>query len=452
MCDAAEIQLIPLQISSQRRINNSVTNGERPSFVLDCELSTTFDNLVTLPRQLAEQSSLHCQKLLVAESRVEVPGATQESEMDGGTMFRSQEFSLPITRRLVSMTVLALVMFALVSLPATAQIFTPTILTSDIPNVGNFNDTNLVNPWGLVATPKSPWWVSDNGSGLATLYDGTGSPQKLVVQIPQWDGTPGGAPDGIVFNSTTDFAIGGNATHFLFATEDGTVQGWSSGTSTVISPVNNFPNAVYKGLAIGSAGGANYLYVADFRGGAVAVFDTNFAPHSFGPGAFVDPSIPSGFAPFNVANIGNGNLAVTYAKQDAAKHDDVAGLGNGYVDIYNTSGVLQMRLPHVVYLNSPWAVVVAPASGFGGFSGDILVGQFGSGAIVAYTPGGRFVGLLFDPAALPLRIESLWGLGFGNGAGSGPTTTLYFTAGTFAEAHGTFGTITCCGTFTLQRQ
>jgi uncharacterized protein (TIGR03118 family) len=365
-------------------------------------------------------------------------------------MFSSLKHSLPATRRLVLITGLVLTTLALISLPAAAQKATPSNLTSDIPNVGTFNDTNLVNPWGMSFSPGGPWWISDNGTGLSTLYSGTGSPESLVVALPQWDGTPGGNPTGNVFNGTSDFAIGGNATHFLFATEDGTIQGWASGSSTVIA-VNNFPNAVYKGLALASAGGANYLYVADFRGGAVAVFDKNFAPHSFGSGAFTDPNIPSGFAPFNVANIGGGHLAVTYAKQDAAKHDDVKGPGNGYVDIYDTSGNLVSRLPHLPYLNSPWAVVVAPASGFGGFSGDILVGQFGSGAIVAYTPGGMFVGLLFDPANLQLRVDGLWGLGFGNGMGSGPSTTLYFTAGVFGEAHGILGNITCCSQGPLTR-
>jgi len=360
-------------------------------------------------------------------------------------MFRSQEVSLTTTRRLVLMTGLVLMTLALTSLPAAAQRATPTFLNSDIPNVGTVtpNDTNLVNPWGMSWAPGGPWWISDNNAGVSTLYDGTGTPKSLVVAIPQWDGTPGGSPTGNVPNGTSDFSIGGNATHFLFATEDGTVQGWSSGTSTVIA-VNNFPNAVYKGLALASASGANYLYVANFRGGTVDVFDKNFAPHSFGSGAFTDSTIPSGFAPFNVANIGGGQLAVTYAKQDAAKHDDVAGPGNGYVDIYDTSGNLVSRLAHLPFLNSPWAVVVAPASGFGGFSGDILVGQFGSGAIVAYTPAGSFVGLLLDPAFLHLEINGLWGLGFGNGMGSGPTTTLYFTAGYFAEAHGILGSITCC--------
>ena len=170
--------------------------------------------------------------------------------------------------------------------------------------------------------------------------------------------------------------------------------------------------------------------------------------------SFVDSTIPSGFAPFNVVNIGNGKLAVTYAKQDADKHDDVPGPGNGYITIFDTSGNILSRLPHLPYLNSPWAVVVAPSSGFGGFSGDILVGQFGSGAIVAYTPAGNFVGLLFNPANLQLQIDGLWGLGFGNGSGSGPTTTLYFTAGAFDENHGILGSITCCsaGAISCQAQ
>ncbi len=362
-------------------------------------------------------------------------------------MLRLQKFSGPNASRLVLIAALVLVTLSLVSLPAAAQKATPTNLTSDIPNVGTFNDTNLVNPWGLVASSSSPWWVSDNGTGLSTLYDGTGSPKSLVVSIPQWDGTPGGNPTGIVLNSTSDFQLSpGNPAVFMWATEDGTIQGWNHNVQPTMAviEVNNFPGAVYKGLALASAGGANYLYAANFRNNSVDVFDGTFAPHSFGAGAFTDSTIPTGFAPFNVVNIGNGNLAVTFAKQDADKHDDVRGPGNGYIDIFDTSGNLLQRLPHLIYLNSPWAVVVAPATGFGGFSGDILVGQFGSGAILAYTPSGQFVGLLLNPAVLQLQIESLWGLGFGNGSGSGPTTTLYFTAGAFEEAHGIFGSITCC--------
>ncbi len=354
-------------------------------------------------------------------------------------MFRSHKFSLQTAPRLVLSAALALMAIGMVSLPAAAQRSQPTILTSDIAGISPFTDANLVNPWGIAASSGSPWWVSDNGSGLSTLYDGTGKPQALVVMVPQWDGTPGGSPDGIVFNGTSDFQINGNATHFLFATEDGTIQGWSSGTSTVIA-VNNFPGAVYKGLALGSTGGANYLYAANFRNASVDVFDKNFAPHSFGAGAFTDPTLPSGYAPFNVANLGNGQIAVAYAQQDADKHDDVPGIGKGYVTVYDSSGNLMFRFQHVIYDNAPWAMVVAP-NGFGGFGGDILVGMFGSGAIAIYDPTGKFLGILFDPYNLNLGINGLWGLGFGNGGSSGPKTTLYFAAGTFDEVHGTFGSI-----------
>jgi uncharacterized protein (TIGR03118 family) len=359
-------------------------------------------------------------------------------------MFTSQKSSLQAVPRRVLTAALVLVTIALISLPAVAQKATPTNLTSDIPNVGTFTDTNLVNPWGLVSSPTGPWWVSDNGTGLSTLYDGTGSPKSLVVTIPS--GTSGtGTPDGIVLNTTSDFKINGSTPVFIFSTEDGTISGWSSGTSAVIA-VNNSGsgNAVYKGLALGAVGGINYLYVANFRNGTVDVFDTNYNPFSFGPGSFVDSSIPSGFAPFNVVNLGGGTLAVTYAKQDAAKHDDVPGPGNGYVTLFSMTGTVMGHLAHTPYSNSPWAVVMAPSTGFGGFSGDILVGQFGSGAIAAYTPAGNFVGLLFDLANLQLRVDGVWGLNFGNGSGSGPKTTLYFTAGPYRENHGILGSITCC--------
>ncbi len=361
-------------------------------------------------------------------------------------MFRSLEFSFHVTRRLALITGLVFMALALISLPAAAQKATPTNLTSDIPNVGTFTDLNLVNPWGLVSNPASPWWISDNGTGLSTLYTGTGQPESLVVTIPSGTSGPG-SPDGIVYNGTGGFKINGSSPTFIYSTEDGTISGWSSGTSAVLA-VNNSGsgNAVYKGLALGSVGGINYLYVANFRNGTVDVFDTNYNPFSFGSGTFVDPQVPSGFAPFNVFNIGNNTLVVTYAKQDAAKHDVVPGPGNGYITFFSTSGTLMSRLPHTPYLNSPRGVAMAPASGFGGFSGDILVGQFGSGAIAAYTPAGQFVGLIFNPAALQLQIDGLWGLAFGNGTGSGPKTTLYFTAGPYGENHGILGSMTCCST------
>lgn len=239
-------------------------------------------------------------------------------------MLKSQSFRLPAT--LVLNAVLVLVTIALLGLPAAAQKATPVNLTSDIPNVGTFTDANLVNPWGMIASPAGPWWISDNGTGLSTLYDGTGKPQSLVVTIPS--GTTGtGTPDGIVLNTTSDFKINGSSTVFIFATEDGTISGWGSGSSATIAVNNSSLGYVYKGLALGSANSNNYLYVANFHQGTVDVFDKNYAPFSFGSGTFVDTTIPSGFAPFNVVNIGNGMLAVTYAKQDAAKHDNVPAQG-----------------------------------------------------------------------------------------------------------------------------
>ncbi|MGA8151153.1 MAG: TIGR03118 family protein [Terriglobales bacterium] len=336
---------------------------------------------------------------------------------------------------------LALVI-ALFSLTATAQIFQVTNFVSDISSVGTQpTDSDLVNAWGLAHSPTSPWWAADNGSGLSTIYDGTGAKLGLVVNVPQWDGTPGGNPDGIVFNGTPDFQLNGRPALFLFATEDGTIQGWNGGTATTIL-VNGWPNAVYKGLALGSANGAHYIYAANFRQGTVDVFDATFQPHSFDANAFIDNSIPAGYAPFNVANI-DGKIVVAYAKQDDEKHDDVAGQGHGFLRVFDSHGKRLQKLPHVPELNSPWGIVMAPSSGWGATSGKLLVGQFGSGGIMAFDlASNTFLGPMRDTSGLPIRIDGLWGLGFGNDAGAGPSSTLFFAAGYFAEAHGLFGTIT----------
>lgn len=343
---------------------------------------------------------------------------------------------------IVRWAVLSLVAITLLSLPATAQLFTVNRLVSDIDSVGSQpTDPDLVNPWGFVASSTSPWWVSDNGTGKLTLYDGTGAKQALIVNVPQWDMSPGGNPSGQIFNATQDFKLANNSpAKFIVSTEDGTIQGWNGGTTTIIA-VNNWPNAIYKGLALGSANGANYIYAANFHQGTVDVFDGSFQPHSFGQSAFLDPNLPSGYAPFNVANI-NGKIIVTYALQDDQKHDDVPGIGHGFIDVYDSQGTLLQRLPHVYALNSPWAMVVAPNS-WAQLSGKLLVGQFGSGGIAAYDVANNlFLGVLQDDQGLPIRINGLWGLNFGNGAASGPTDTLYYAAGYFDEAHGLFGTIT----------
>jgi len=201
--------------------------------------------------------------------------------------------------------------------------------------------------------------------------------------------------------------------------------------------------AIYKGLAIGSSGGNQYLYAADFHNGVVEVYDSTFAEQHWA-GAFVDPGIPSGFAPFGIQNL-NGMIFVTYAKQDAEAIDEVAGEGLGYVSAFGTDGSFLGRVGSGDALNAPWGLAWAPSSGFGRFSGDLLVGNFGDGRInaFAWTPGGwEARGHLKTSNHRPLVIDGLWGIGFGNGAGSGPTTTLYFAAGPDDENHGLYGSIT----------
>jgi uncharacterized protein (TIGR03118 family) len=336
---------------------------------------------------------------------------------------------------------------------AIAQQYEQTNLVSDVPGLAKTTDPNLVNSWGIVHPPTGPWWVNDNGTGVSALYDGNGNPfnpfppppNQLVVTIPPPSGGGGPAtPTGIVFNGTTDFAVTpGNAARFIFVTEDGTISAWNPSVNlhNAILKVDNSPGAVYKGATLAQNGGANYLYVANFRGGTVDVFDRDFNSTSLGMDTFTDPKLPAGFAPFNVQNI-NGKLYVTFAKQDAQKHDDVAGPGLGFVDVFDPSGTLLMRLKHGRWMNSPWGVVLAPDD-FGKFSNHVLVGNFGSGRIAAFDPAnGNFQGLLRGRQGSPITIDGLWGLGFGNGATAGPTNTLFFAAGINDEKDGLFGTLT----------
>jgi uncharacterized protein (TIGR03118 family) len=314
-------------------------------------------------------------------------------------------------------------------------------LVSDLPGVATFTDPNLVNPWGLASSAGSPIWVSDNKTGVSTLYNGAGVAQAIVVTIPPpLGGSPPSAPTGVVFNGTASF--GGS--HFIFATEDGTISAWTSGTSAVLQVDNSPFGAVYKGLAIGNNGTTDLIYASNFNAGTVDVFNSSFAPASLPAGAFTDPNLPKGYAPFGIQNIG-GQIFVTYAMQDAAKHDDVAGAGHGFVDVYNTNGVLLERLISRGALNSPWGLALAP-SNFGPFSNDLLVGNFGDGMINVFDiTSGAFLGQL-DSSGSPITIEGLWGLRFGNGGNGGATDQLFFSAGIpgpggQTEDHGLFGDI-----------
>ncbi len=339
---------------------------------------------------------------------------------------------------------------------ATTTFINQTNLVSDLSTVGAAHvDPNLVNSWGLVHGPTSPWWIADNGTGLSTLYDSSGNPQSLVVTIPPPSTDPSGTatPDGIVFNSTSDFVVAhGNTSPalFIFATEDGTISAWngSAGKNAVLEVDNTntdqTTSPVYKGLALGNTGSANFLYATNFRDGTIDVFDKNFNKVTLGQngfGTFTDPNLPAGYAPFGIQNI-NGKLYVSYALQDSAKHDDVAGAGHGFIDVYSANGTLEQRLISQGALNSPWGMVLAP-SNFGAFSGDLLVGNFGDGTINAFNPKtGASLGPLVNATNTPISINGLWGIAFGNNAAAGSVNTLFFAAGLNDEADGLFGSLT----------
>ncbi len=313
-----------------------------------------------------------------------------------------------------------------------------------MPGVALNQDTNLVNPWGITAGPTTPFWVSDNGTGVSTLYNGSGNPfpvgSPLVVTIPPPSGgTPPAAPTGVVFNGTPDF----QPARFIFATEDGTIAAWNSGTSAVLKADLSGSGALFKGIAIGNNGSGNFLYAADFALGRIDVFNGTFAPATLS-GSFTDPNIPAGFAPFNIVNIG-GLLYVSYAKQDSAKTDDVPGPGNGFVDVFDTNGNFLRRLVSNGPLNSPWGMTTAPGD-FGDLSGKLLIGNFGDGTINGFDPStGAFLDSLKDTSGNPIAIEGLWGLLPGNGSAGTDVNKVYFTAGIPGpgeiEDHGLFGSL-----------
>jgi uncharacterized protein (TIGR03118 family) len=320
-----------------------------------------------------------------------------------------------------------------------ANVYKQRNLVSDIHGVARITDPNLVNPWGLSFGPTTPAWVADNGTGLSTLYSGgvhhsIPTIGQLIVTIPD------GAPTGTVFNATGGFKVGANPARFIFDSEAGTITAWAGGLTATTEA--STPNAIYKGLAIATKGTTTLLYAANFHAGTIDVFNDAFGPTTV-PGGFVDRNLPTGFAPFNIQEIG-GRLYVAYAMQDPNSPDEVAGPGLGYVDVFDTNGHLIRRLVSQGNLNAPWGLAIAPRH-FGPFSGDLLVGNFGDGMINAYDArNGSFRGTLKNKDGNPIRIDGLWALRFGNGV-IGTPQTLLFTAGIADEAHGLFGEIVVRG-------
>jgi uncharacterized protein (TIGR03118 family) len=366
----------------------------------------------------------------------------------------------------------------LLALPALtfAQDYQQTNLVSDIVGMAPTIDPNLKNPWGITRSAGSPWWVSNNNSGTSTLYNAAGLPVNInppgatpatenfvTVPPPAFEPTAVSAPTGIVFNgSKTDFLLksGVNA-HFIFDTEDGTISAWAGGLNAELE-VDNSDNgsangAVYKGATSGEFNGNKYLYVTNFRSAKVEIYNTQFKRVHFGDDAFNpngdcdrddhvhdcdnDDRVPEGFAPFNIQNIGD-TLFVTYAKQDAPRHDPVGGAGFGYVKIFTLDGKLIGHLQHGDWMNAPWGVVWTTRD-FGTFSNSILVGNFRSGWIAAFDGFTyKFKGFVENPDNSLMFIDGIWSLTFANDGTAGTANTLYFSAGINDENDGLFGTIT----------
>jgi len=331
--------------------------------------------------------------------------------------------------------------------PSSAYLATD--LVSDQPGVAAITDPHLVNAWGIALNPNAgAFWVASNAKDLSLLYRGdvNGSAfQKVSLEVA----THVGSPTGEVFNGTTDFQIGPSSSSvpatFIFASESGAVSAWntnipSSPSTDAVVQFQASDGAIYKGIALANNGSGNFLYLADFHNNKIDVLNGSFQLTTLS-GSFTDTHLPQGYAPFNVAAI-NGKLYVTYAQQDSTAEDDVAGKGHGFIDVFDLNGNFQKRLVTRGVLNSPWGMVIAPAS-FGTFSNDLLVGNFGNGQINAFDPTtGAFKGRLTESPGHPVVIDGLWGLTFGNGVSAGDGTTLYFAAGPAGESHGLFGKIT----------
>ncbi len=346
--------------------------------------------------------------------------------------------------------------FLLLSMHGTAmaQGYTQSNLVSNLPGEAAWTDASLVNPWGVSFSPTGPFWVSDNGTGVSTLYTSNGTPIPLVVKIPMPAGKTGtAAPTGQVFNGTQGFQVGPmQPALFIFVTEDGTISGWNPAanrTNAILKVDHSSQGAVYKGCALDMIGQNTYLYVTNFSKGRVEVYNSQFQrvrgnddsdSRLLAEDAFRDERIPERYAPFNIQSVGK-YLAVTFAQRDRTGSNEVDGPGRGYVDLFTTRGRLVMRLQHGSFMNAPWGIAMAPA-GFGPAAGDLLVGNFGSGWIGEFSPAtGMFMGFLSDTHGAWITIPGIWAIAFGNGGAAGSVNSLYFAAGINGENAGLLGSL-----------
>jgi uncharacterized protein (TIGR03118 family) len=356
-----------------------------------------------------------------------------------GAMYYEKEEPMKTTNAYIKIGLLLLAAVMFTAPKVFGDTYSWTNFQSDIPGVAQHVDPNLVNPWGMsVSAPNGTIWVSDNGTGVSTLYGQDGTARSLVVTIPTAARNRGGGnPTGQVRNSTSFFQVtkDGNSApaFFIFVSEDGSISGWNptlDGTHAIIA-VDNGTNhgvnrAIYKGATLGVADGHNFLYATDFHTGKVHTFDENF--HQVNPNGFVDPNLPADYAPFGIRNF-NGEIFVTYAKQDHKREDDVHCPGCGFVNVFDTSGNFLRRLISNGNLNAPWGLALVEGS-------NLWVGNFGDGLINNYDPvSGNFIETLMRADGTPLQFDGLWDL-LPQDAG------VFFTAGIADEGHGLFGLIT----------
>jgi uncharacterized protein (TIGR03118 family) len=372
--------------------------------------------------------------------------------------------------RRVQVLLLGLVCAQTLSMPAAqaqGNSYKQTNLVSDTHGLAPVFDPNLVNPWGICIIPGDPFWIADNASstGVTSLYNTTGAIQGAFTIAPPTGSSNPATPTGCVGNSSGGFNLNGASSMFIFDTEDGTISGWYSGTSSTLAVDNSTKptaatGAVYKGLALVKNSTGSFLLATNFRSGQVEIYDTTFkATQVLGPGAFNDPAPPAvpagsgspGYAPFGVHVVTVNNtsmIVVTYALQDTPMHDPLKIAGSGFVDLFSADGTMLRRITADAHLNAPWGVVIPPA-GFGGaLAGDLLVGNFGDGAINAYNfATGAFIDQMKDSTGAPIVNGSLWDMAFGaGGAETGSPNTMYITAGLTNEMHGLFAAITANAT------
>jgi uncharacterized protein (TIGR03118 family) len=362
-------------------------------------------------------------------------------------------------RKLLRLTAGAALALSLAGAVAFAQHYTQTNLVSNEAGVAPVTDPDLINPWGLSRSSSSPWWVSDEATGLSTLYNGAGAKQSLVVTIPAAVSGKMGTPTGTIFNgSTTNFLVGtALPAKFLFSTLDGTIVGWNA-TAGAITKVTTTDGSSYTGLTSAFIGANLYLYAANFTKGRVDVYDSAFNRVHLSEERFDDDRLPRDYVPFNVQAIGN-DIVVTYALHEKGQSTETDGPGLGFVDIFSSDGRFLQRLEHGSWLNAPWGVALAPDD-FGRFSHDLLIGQFAgggttqsSGFIAAYDlASGRLDGLLEDATGATLAINGLWALSPGNAstgnynAAGAPAAEVYFTAGPNQGTGGLLGYLTAVST------